>query len=234
MKIGVKGMKTTHTSNRQAGVSLVEVLVAMTISLVVTGAMVVLMSNSLSSTSRIVKMTKLTDDLRTAMHVMSRDVRRSNYTADAVLCFGNPDCGTDGSVALPGDVTISAGNDCFTFLTDRDHDGDATENDAGGFRLITSNGVGLLQMWVGGASPDCAASDANWANLTNPDDMEITAFSVDDDLSYTEVVYDNGFGLQSFQKVRKLRMSVDGRLVVDNDIHRSIADVIKLRNNIYF
>lgn len=228
-------MKTAYTRNRQAGLSLVEVLVGMTISLVVTSAMVVLMSNSLSSTSRIVKMTKLSDDLRTAMHVMSRDVRRTNYTADAVYCFGNPDCGTDGSVSLPGDVTINAGNDCFTFLLDRDHDGDATENSAGGFRYITSSGVGLLQSWVGDASPSCTATgDDNWANLTDPDIMEITAFSVDDLLSYTEVIYDNGFGLQTSQKVRKLRMSIDGRLLMDNDIHRSIADVIKLRNNIYF
>lgn len=221
-------------TNKQRGASLMEVLVAMTISLVVTASMVALLSNSLQSASRIVKMTKLSDDLRTAMQVMSRDVRRSNYTADAVYCFGNPDCGTDGSVSLPGDVTIGISNDCFTFLLDRDHDGDATENNAGGFRRITTNGVGLMQMWVGNSAPNCAASDANWANLTDPESMEITAFSVDDDLSYTEVIYDNGFGLQTFQKVRKLRMTIDGRLLVDTDIHRSIADVIKLRNNIYF
>lgn len=227
-------MKTKYSRNRQTGTSLMEVLVAMTISLVVTAAMVSLMSNSLSNTSRIINMTKLTDDMRTAMHVMSRDVRRSNYTADALYCFANPDCGTDGSIALPGDVTINDSNDCFTFLLDRDHDGDATENDAGGFRRSTSNGVGLLQMWVGNASPDCAAMDDNWANLTDPGHMEITAFSVDDDLSYQEVIYDNGFGIQKFQKVRKLRMSIDGRLLADTNIHRSIADVIKLRNNIYF
>lgn len=221
-------------TSKQTGASLIEVMIGMTISLVVTSAMVALMSNSLSSTARIMQMTKLTDDLRTAMQVMSRDVRRSNYTADAVLCFGNVDCATDGSITLGGDVVISAGNDCFTFLLDRDHDGDATENGAGGFRRTTSNGVGLLQMWVGNASPNCAATDVNWANLTNPDDMDITAFSVDDNLSYSEVIFDNGFGLQNFQKVRKLRMNIDGRLRLDSSIQRSLADVIKLRNNLYF
>lgn len=222
------------STNKQQGTSLVEVMVALSISLLVSAAMVALMSNSLASTARIVQMTKLSDDLRTAMQIMSRDVRRSNYTADSVFCFANPDCGTDGSLSLPGDVIINTDNDCFTFLLDRDHDGDATENSAGGFRRTTSNGVGLLQMWVGDESPDCAASDTNWTNLTDPDIMEITAFSVDDDLSYSEVIYDNGFGIQKFQKVRKLRMSIDGRLVMDANIQRSIADVVKLRNNIYF
>ena len=226
-------MNFADRRNWQSGASLMEILVAMSISLVVTAAMVGLMSNSLSNTAKIINMTKLTDDLRIAMLLMSRDLRRSSYSADAVNCFGNPDCGTDGSVSLPGDVTINGDNDCVTFLLDRDHDGDATENDAGGFRLASSNGVGLLQMWIGGSAPDCTSTDADWAAITDSSNMEITAFSVDDDLSYTEVIYDNGFGVQMFQKVRKLRLSIDGRLLLDSSIHRSVADVIKLRNNIY-
>ena len=227
-------MKFAGRWSKQSGTSLMEVLVAMSISLVVTASMVGLMSNSLANTTRIIQMTKLTDDLRIALLLMSRDLRRSSYSADAVYCFGNPDCGTDGSVSLPGDVTINDSNDCITFLLDRDHDGDATENDAGGFRRKSSNGVGRLQSWMGDSSPDCASDNANWVNITDPNIMEITGFSVDDDLSYTEVVWDNGFGVQKFQKVRKLRMSIDGRLLVDATIQRDIGDVIKLRNNIYF
>ena len=63
--------------NQQTGASLMEVLVAMSISLVVTASMVALMANSLGNTSRIIKMTKLTDDMRIAMQMMSRDVCRS-------------------------------------------------------------------------------------------------------------------------------------------------------------
>ena len=227
-------MKFTNRWAKQSGTSLMEVLVAMSISLVVSASMLALMSNSLANTTRIIQMTKLTDNLRIALLLMSRDLRRTSYSADAVYCFGNPDCGTDGSVSLPGDVTINDGNDCIIFLLDRDHDGDATENDAGGFRRKSSNGVGWLQSWVGDSSPDCASEHANWVNITDPNIMEITAFSVDDDLSYTEVIWDNGFGVQKFQKVRKLRMSIEGRLLVDATIQRSIGDVIKLRNNIYF
>ena len=97
-----------------------EAVVAMSISLVVTAAMVALMANSLSNTSRIVNMTKLSDDMRSTMSMLTRDVRRASYNADAMFCYGNDDCYTDGSVTMPGDVTVSGGNDCFTFLLDRD------------------------------------------------------------------------------------------------------------------
>ncbi len=220
-------------SKRSRGFSIMEVLVASSLSLVVTACMMGLMINSLSSTARLVKMTHLTDDLRTAMQMMSRDVRRSNYSANAVHCFANPDCIADGSLSSPGDVQISDTNDCFVFMMDRDHDGDATENAAGGFRRATVEGTGVIQMWVGTAEPDCDSDDANWAAVTDPSDIEITSFSVDDLLSYTEVVYDDGQGQQLFQNVRKVRMSIEGRLHVDNTIQRSIEDVIKLRNNLY-
>ena len=67
----------------QSGASLMEVLIAMSISLVVTASMIALMANSLSTTARIVNMTKLADDMRVAMQMVTRDVRRSSYNAQA-------------------------------------------------------------------------------------------------------------------------------------------------------
>ena len=220
--------------SKQQGMSLMEVLVAMSISLVVTASMIALMANSLGATARIIKMTKLTDDLRTTMQMMTRDVRRSSYNANSMFCYANADCGTDGAVTLAGDITINNSNDCFTFLTDRDHDGDSTENDAGGFRRVISSGVGVIEMWTGNAAPDCsvAAGTAGWVQITNPEIMDIFVFSVDDDLSYNEVVLDNSLGNILTAKVRKIRMNMRGRLVVDNTIVRRIEDVISVRNNL--
>jgi hypothetical protein len=212
-----------------------EVMVAMSISLVVTAAMVALMSNSLGTTARIVKMTKLSDDMRVAMQMMTRDVRRSSYNADAMLCYSNPNCDTDGSIVTAGDITINDTNTCFTYLLDRDHDGDSTENDAGGFRHMTVGGVGVIEMWTGGASPDCAsvAGTAGWVQITNPDNMDIFGFTVDDtELSYTQLIQNDGFGNTMSQRVRKLRMNIRGRLVVDNTIVRRMEDVINVRNDL--
>ena len=222
--------------SQQKGMSLMEVLIAMSISLVVTASMIVLMSNSLGSTARIVNMTKLSDDLRTTMQMMTRDVRRSSYNANSMFCYANANCGTDGAATLAGDITINNSNDCFTFLLDRDHDGDSTENDAGGFRRVISSGVGVIEMWTGNAAPDCsvAAGTAGWVQITNPEIMDIFVFSVDDDLSYNEVVLDNSLGNILTAKVRKIRMNMRGRLVVDNTIVRRIEDVISVRNDLLF
>ena len=219
---------------RQVGATLMEVLVAMTISLIVTASMVALMSNSLANTTRIIKMTKLTDDMRIALQMMTRDVRRSSYNANSMFCYANDDCGTDGAITAAGDVTIDDSAQCFTFLMDRDHDGDSTEDDAGGFRRVTSGGVGVIEMWIGDASPDCddAAGAAGWVQITNPDNMDIFAFSVDDNLSYTQVIQDDGAGNTLSQRVRKLRMNLQGRLVMDDDITRTMEDVINVRNDL--
>lgn len=221
------------------GASLMEVLVAMSISLVVTASMVALMANSLGTTARIVKMTKLSDDMRVAMQMMTRDVRRTSFNSNAMLCYGNVDCASDGSITVPGDINLvdidsDDVNDCFTFLTDRDFDGDSTENDAGGFRRVNVGGVGVIEMWTGGASPDCTATAGatGWVEITNPDNMNITAFSIDDTLSYTEVVLEDVNGNTLSQKVRKLRMSMSGNLVMDPTIVRRIEDVISVRNDL--
>ena len=220
--------------SKQRGMSLMEVLIAMSISLVVTSSMIALMSNTLGSTARIIKMTKLSDDMRITMQMMTRDVRRSSYNAGSMFCYANEDCGSDGAVTLAGDISINGSNDCFTFLTDRDHDGDSTENDAGGFRRVVTNGVGVIEMWTGDQSPDCssAAGATDWVQITNSENMDIFVFTVDDNLSYTQEILNDGFGNTLSQKVRKIRMNMQGRLVLDNTIIRRIEDVIAVRNDL--
>ena len=220
--------------HKQSGATLMEVLVAMTISLVATAAMIAMMSNSLGTTARIIKMTKLTDDMRVALQMMTRDVRRSSYNANSMFCYANENCATDGSgISLPADVAIADTNDCFTFLTDRDHDGDSTENAAGGFRRVTDGDIGVIEMWTGDNAPDCtdAAGAAGWVEITNPDNMDIFAFNVDDNLSYNQVILDNGTDTVS-QRIRKIRMNIQGRLVIDNTIVREVEDVINVRNDL--
>jgi Tfp pilus assembly protein PilW len=224
--------------NKQNGMSLMEILIAMGLSLMVTASMVALMANSLGTTARIIKMTRLSDDMRIAMQMMSRDVRRSSYNANAMYCYANLDCGTDGAATLAADVIMAdldadGSNDCFTFLTDRNFDGDSTENDAGGFRRVISSGVGVIEMWTGDAAPDCtdAAGAGNWVQVTNPDNMDIFGFTVDEDLSYTVEIFNDGTNTVS-QKIRKVRMNMQGRLVMDDSIVREIEDVIAVRNDL--
>jgi hypothetical protein len=168
------------------------------------------------------------------MQMMTRDVRRSSYNALSQRCYANNDCSTDSSgLTLAGDITINDTNTCFTFLLDRDHDGDSTEDAAGGFRQVVMSGVGVIEMWTGDNAPNCAADAgaAGWVQITNPESMDIFAFSVDDTLSYDETILDNGTTTVT-QRIRKLRMDMQGQLVLDNSIQRHIVDVIDVRNDL--
>ena len=246
--------------NKQQGASLMEVLIAMGISLVVTASMIALMANSLGTTTRIIKMTKLSDDMRIAMQMMTRDVRRGSYNGKSMYCYATDSCKENSTITLAdsstmkiaSDINIEVdvnGNTCFTFLTDRDKDGDSTNfssdptiDSAGGFRRAqvrqdpddnSSDLVGVIEMWTGNATPDCgvAAGTGGWVQITNPMNMDIFDFTVDENLSYTQEIFNDGTNTLS-QKVRKIRMNMQGQLVADNTIVRRMEDVISVRNDL--
>jgi len=211
---------------------------------VVTASMIALMASSLSTTGRIVKMTKLADDMRVTMQMVTRDLRRSSYNARSYLCYANDNCATDGSaLTLAGAIGFVDADDdgfdddnCFSFLMDRDHDGDSTNNDAGAFRRVTDPqaGVDVLEMWTGDSAVNCAspAGSAGWVQVTDPEVVEITQFSINDDLSYEEVIQTDAAGNPTLtQVVRKFRIDLQGQLVLDDNIKRHVEDVISVRND---
>ena len=244
-------MNSRINNSKQTGATLMEVLVAMSISLVVTAAMIAMMANSLGTTTRIIKMTKLTDDMRVALQMMTRDVRRSNYNADSMLCYANDNCASDGAITSAGEINISASNDCFWFLTDREHDNYESDIAAGAFRRVEvdlngdGSSVGVLEMWTGSGTPPSTICDSDvenddWVEITNPDNMDISAFSVVDNdnepgsrLSYTQVIQTDADGNPTLsQTVRKVRMNIQGQLVMDNTIDREMEDTITVRNDL--
>ena len=82
-------------------------MISLALSLIVTSAMVVLMANSMGTSTRIIQMSQLTDELRNAMSMMTRDVRRANYSANSIFCYGHSQCGFAGGNALQtGDIVI--------------------------------------------------------------------------------------------------------------------------------
>lgn len=215
---------------RQAGMTLMEAMIALGLSLFVTTAMVVLMANSLGTATRIIQMTQLTDELRNAMSMLTRDVRRANYSAYSAYCYANSDCGIDGSATQAPDVAIDG--ECVTFNLDRNHDGDASTDDAGAFRRTTSGGVGVIEMWIGDSAPDCDASGDDWLAVTDPGFVDVTTFVIDDSGSLASTLT-QGNGTVLTQRSRELQIAVEGRLILDESITRRVEDVIKVRNDIF-
>jgi len=231
---GIRALK------RQAGVTLIEAMISLALSLIVTSAMVVLMANSMGTSTRIIQMSQLTDELRNAMSMMTRDVRRANYSANSIYCYGNSDCGKPGGIAeQAGDIQISGGGSCFTFSLDRNFDGDSIDNDDGtaGFRLADNGGIGVIEMWTGGASPNCSdgAGADGWIELTDPNTVNITVFNINDAESITEEILP-GEPTAFTNRQRQIQISLEGQLTLEEDmgnvmVTRRIEDVIYVRND---
>jgi prepilin-type N-terminal cleavage/methylation domain-containing protein len=219
----------------QSGMTLVEMMVALALSMIVTSSMVVLMGNSLGAASRIIQMTQLSDDMRNSMSMVTRDLRRANYNANAVFCYGNADCATDGSAPQVDDITVEE-DSCLTFNLDRNLDGDATDDGAGGFRRsVTPGGVGFIEMWVGDAAPDCDAVADDWIALTDPEYVDIldavgNEFDIKETDSFEEELT-NDDGARLMQVTRVVEIGYTGRLVLEPSITRRIEDRIRVRNN---
>lgn len=242
----------------QAGATLMETLISLALSAVVVTAMVVLMANSMGTATRITQASQLTDELRNVMSMMTRDVRRANFTSTGLFCYGNAACGTQdltrqlGSGNAVGDLVVgdSAGaDDCVVFQLDRlgaDYDGDATNDSKGGFRRVEIGGVGVIQMWVSGTAgaPACndAVDAAGWLAVTDPNIADITVFAVDDSQSLQRTVTQAG-GASSFNlRLRQLALAVEGELLVEQGygwtqdttplmIQRRVEDTIRVRND---
>jgi type II secretory pathway pseudopilin PulG len=230
-----------RTFKRQAGVTLIEAMISLALSLIVTSAMVVLMANSLGTSTRIIHMSQLTDELRNAMSMMTRDVRRANYSANSIFCYGSSQCGFAGGNALQtGDIVIDG--ECFTFTLDRSFDGNATNDAVGGFRRMVdvASGIGVIEMWTGiaGTTPDCAAApdpDDEWIELTDPNTVDITVFTINDDGSIEKEIAESKTSTFNTRQ-REIQVLLEGELVLEQQkgnvvVVRRLEDTIYVRND---
>jgi len=239
-----------RTLKRQAGFTLIEAMISLALSLLVTSAMVALMANSLGSSTRVIHMSQLTDEMRNAMSMMTRDVRRANYSANSIFCYGYSKCGFAGGDALQtgdiqigGVVDVDGNGSCFTFTLDRDWDGNASTDAVGAFRRVTTGGVGVIEMWTGdkdATAPNCASawsSTDDWIELTDPNTVDITVFTVSDAGSVIKEVSESKTSTFDSRQ-REIQILMEGELILEQDMVTagSLAATIvsrRLEDNIY-
>lgn len=212
---------------KQKGVTLIELMVAMVISLVVSTAMVMLMSNTMGSGTQTIQMTRLTQEMRTAMQLMTRDLRRANYHANAMNCFADINCNPDTSKIK---VITPEGGDCFRFWYDRQA---AAGPDAGAFQLYTRSGVNVIQMTTAdNASVSCGNDWGSARDITDPEFMTVNTFTVSNADSYNEVISEDS----DTQTVSKIRLTMTASLLTSARgiaISKTIEDLIMVRNHVF-
>jgi Tfp pilus assembly protein PilW len=136
----------TPRARRQAGFSLIEMMVALVAGMIVVAAVVAFMMSSFSSNAEYVRSTRLTQELRNTLDLAMRDLQRAGYDDNALLYLGNPNSSPfspiciESSAALGTCITDTTPGDCIIYAYDRTYpNGQATASGTAG-TLNVSNG----------------------------------------------------------------------------------------------
>lgn len=189
---------------KQSGITLVEVLIGVTISMFIMAGVISVYGAVATSSSETLKQSRLNQEMSAMLNIMSNDIRRAGYwggISDDLTAnpYGIVDTTTqDNTTALQiRDTTTNtfidekATGSCIIYSYDSDNDGDDTvdTDDLYGFRW--SGAGNPLEMRTAGsgtttvASPqavnDCA--DGTWVAVNNTSFLTITnlSFSTDND-----------------------------------------------------
>lgn len=214
-------VKSKVLSNTQQGFTLIELMISMLIGLIVLAAVIGMFISLVKADNDYLKSLRLNQELRAAMSLITRDLRRSGYngTASATVIAGT---------ANPFQEMATTAT-CVIYAYDVNNNGINDGNsERFGFRLKS----GAIESRESGEN--CAAT-TNWDNITDDNLVEITAFSVSDpdlvgdDPEETVTPGKTSVGITTHQ----ITISLTGRLVRDPSVTRTISETVEIRNDEY-
>lgn len=211
-----------------AGISLIEVLVSLAAGLIVLTAVVGVMVSSNKTNVDSLRMTRLNQELRAAMSLMTRDIRREQYQGDwAARVAADPNAGPKDNVGNFPRITVTElqpNEHCILYSYDADADAKlkaaAPNAELFGFRL---NGGAVER-----GTTVTACNAGTWEDITDPQTVTITALTFA--LNDTEQCIETTVG--GVHK-KELSITLRGQLAGDATVTREIVDGIRPRNDDY-
>lgn len=209
------------------GFTLMEFLIALTISAAVIAGLMslfyVVTKHSRSST----ELARLDSQLTLVLNKMSRDIHRAGYWANAGSSASNP------FQASGTDIQVNAGNNCILITYDADKNGSlsaitaAADDERYGYRFLN----GAIQYRPRGATFSCTAAADNWEDLTDPNIVTITAFTVT--LNSENLDIDGAGPGTATMSVRSVTISLTAQLTSDSNVSKTITKTVKIYNDKY-
>jgi type IV pilus assembly protein PilW len=221
---------------RQAGLSIIELMVGVTIGLLIVAAASLLVSAQLLENRKLMVETQMQQDLRAAADIVTRDLRRAgawgaaSYASVWASDGPNDSCNRFGklSQATPQDVT-------YRYFRGSGQDGPL------GFRLLNGVVQYSLQKAAGAASggTTCAPvyTAVNWQDLTDKNIQTITDFSITPSLGPAvqlpcpKLCSNNTKDCWPTVQVRQLTVSITGQSTTDSKVKRTLTSTVRLRND---
>ncbi|MFN0184963.1 MAG: PilW family protein [Aquabacterium sp.] len=216
------------TRLRQAGLSLVELMVGITIGLFVVAGASLIATNQLADNRRLMLETQIQQDLRAAADIIVRDLRRSGYWASShtgLALNGGAVAENPYAATSPASAASAVSEITYQYSLDGDVDNGAIDaREQMGVRLEG----GVVQMRLG---------ESGWQALTDAGTVLITQFEITVngrriDLPCMKACPPGAADCPRRQEVRDVSVLIVGRAVHDARVTRSVRGDTRLRNDL--
>lgn len=202
-------------------------MVALAINAVIFSALITIFIANLSHYKKVVNTNRLNQQLQSTLDLMTNDIRRAGYWANASTDVGlnqnnNP------FVAVGTDISINGTNDCILFTYDHSSNGllpsisTSYDDERYGFRLMNQ----AVQTRPPGAAFSCVAAASAWENVTDPNIINITNLT----FTLATSTVTTGPAVKGIT-MRSLTISITGQLVSDATVTRTLTQHVRIRND---
>lgn len=242
---------TLAPKRAERGLSIVELMVGITISLFILAGATLVLTTQLDSNRRLLLEAQLQQDLRTAADMISRDVRRAGHWGRSYcnvwpgsLDLANCPAANPYNTMTPNVAPAPAGTTQLVYDRSTDAEGGADFNrddgavDIGGASRPRER-VGFR--WnAGNETIDFLVGNGNWQALTDPAVLRVTEFNMTLNTQVLPVpCADVGCQAQGPQcggpmtvQSRDLTFTIVAQAAHDPDVQRSLRENVRLRNSV--
>jgi len=191
--------------NKQQGLTLIEMMIAMIIGIILSGAIITIFISNLKSATDTIRMTRLNQELRGVMTLISDEIKRAGYSSDSTV------------TAFNDDFNYDVGSTCLRYSYDEDGNGTQEADERFGFQLNNS-----AIRWTNRVTSNTCAG-TGWQSITDTAIATITAFTVDLPAS--------GAIAAGTININQIEVELTGQVdLTPNDAERTITEIVRVRN----
>jgi prepilin peptidase dependent protein B len=213
----------------QRGLSLTELMVSLSIGVLLMLGLTTFMSGTLVNNTSSVKTIQFNQEMRAAMTLMVRDLRRSGYWGSTSYTTGAlSGVGYGSTYSNPfSNVDTSTAN-CILYRYDKNSNSTLDDGEYFGFKL---SGTGI-QMLNSGTSSSACNGTSGWTALTNTSNLNITGLTfekTDSNPVYTTYGAATGPNI----KVRYVTITLTAQCATDSNIQQTLKETIRIGNDLF-
>lgn len=220
-------MLNTRLPKSSGGFTLIELMIALAINLILFGGLIMVFISNINHYKTSINVNRLNQQMQTAMLIMSSEIRRAGYWANAQNDLGSS-TNNNPFMASGADITTGNSGSCILFTYDRDGNGSVsaisatTDDEHYGFRLSGQ----ILQTRAYGAAFDCSAAATAWDNITDSNVIQVTSLT----FTLNQSTVTTGPGNKGIT-IRSVDISMTARLTSDNSVSKTITQHVRLMND---